>query len=182
MTPGGITVTDCDTSKPLFQIRGVRPFAHLEFAKGFVVFDTGRGESIHWSTWTVLILDFALEVWRTQNAVNRSPDKQLNDKSELCDTVHSHTHSSFNKTTHPLPKGHLGFYRKIDPPTPCVAFRARIDQEDVEGKERALLATAGSQAVYIWDLEEGELIETIRTDLTGDRIQVSQLNRVWYRN
>jgi hypothetical protein len=44
MTLGGITVTDCDTSKPLFQIRGVRPFAHLEFAKGFVVFDTGRGE------------------------------------------------------------------------------------------------------------------------------------------
>ena len=130
----------------------------------------------------MLISDFALEVWRTQNAVNRSANKGLNNKSDLCDTVHSHTGPSFDKTTQPLPKGHLGFYRKIDPPTPCVAFRARVDQEDVEGKERALLATAGSQAVYIWDLEEGELVETIRTDLSGDRIQVSQSNRIWYRN
>jgi len=40
---GGITVTDCNTSKPLFEIRGVRPFAHLEFAKGHVIFDTGNG-------------------------------------------------------------------------------------------------------------------------------------------
>lgn len=40
---GGITVTDCSTSKALFEITGVRPFAHLEFAKGFVIFDTGRG-------------------------------------------------------------------------------------------------------------------------------------------
>ena len=175
-------MTDCDTSKPLFQIRGVKPFAHLEFAKGFAVFDTGRGEFAIQLDRIVLISDFALEVWRTQNAVDRSSDKELNNKSNLCDTVHSHIHSSFNKTTQPLPKGHLGFYKKIDPPTPCIAFRARIDQEDVEGKERALLATAGSQAVYIWDLEEGEIVETIRTDLTGDRIQVSPKEKVLYRN
>jgi hypothetical protein len=42
---GGITVTDCNTSQALFEIGGVRPFAHLEFAKGFVVFDTGNGMS-----------------------------------------------------------------------------------------------------------------------------------------
>jgi hypothetical protein len=57
-----------------------------------------------------------------------------------------------------------------------------MDNEDVEGKERALLATAGSQAVYIWDLEEGEIVETIRTDLTGDRIQVSRMEKVLYRH
>jgi hypothetical protein len=44
------------------------------------------------------------------------------------------------------------------------------------------LATAGSQAVYIWDLEEGEIVETIRTDLTGDRIQVSLTEKVLYRH
>jgi len=38
-----------------------------------------------------------------------------------------------------------------------------------------LLATAGEQAVYIWDLDEEGHMETIRTDLTGDRIQVSDL-------
>lgn len=116
--------------------------------------------------------DFSLEVWRTQNAVDRSPDKKVNIKSDLCDTVYSHIDRTFNKTTQPLPRGHLGLYRKIDPPTPCVAFRARIDHE-VEGKERALLATAGEKAVYIFDLEEEGNVETIRTDLTGDRIQVS---------
>jgi hypothetical protein len=36
-----------------------------------------------------------------------------------------------------------------------------------------LLATAGEKAVYIWDLEDEQSLETIRTDLTGDRIQVS---------
>lgn len=40
---GGITVTDTKTSQALFEIGGVRPFAHLEFAKGFVTFDTGSG-------------------------------------------------------------------------------------------------------------------------------------------
>jgi hypothetical protein len=48
---GGITVTDCNTSKALFEIRGVRPFAHLEFAKGHVIFDTGNGTSpIYYNT------------------------------------------------------------------------------------------------------------------------------------
>jgi uncharacterized protein (UPF0262 family) len=43
----------------------------------------------------------------------------------------------------------------------------------VEGEERPVLATAGEEAVYIWDLEEEGSYETIRTELTGDRIQVS---------
>jgi hypothetical protein len=42
---GGITVTDTKTSEAIFEIGGVRPFAHLEFAKGFVTFDTGNGAS-----------------------------------------------------------------------------------------------------------------------------------------
>lgn len=41
---GGVTVTDTKTSDALFEIRGVRPFAHLEFARGFVIFDTGNGK------------------------------------------------------------------------------------------------------------------------------------------
>jgi hypothetical protein len=120
------------------------------------------------------LTEFGLEVWRTQHAITRSSNKGVNDTSPLCSTVYSHTDRSFTKKTQKLPKGHLGFYRKITPPTPCIAFRARIDHEDVQGKERALLATAGEQAVYIWDLDDEESLETIRTDLTGDRIQVSQ--------
>jgi hypothetical protein len=69
----------------------------------------------------------------------------------------------------------LGYYRKISPATPYIAFKAGIDNAGIEGEERAVLATAGEEAVYIWDLEEEGRVETIRTDLTGDRIQVCQL-------
>lgn len=120
--------------------------------------------------------DFALEVWRTQQAINRSSNKSSTDESPLSSTVYSHTDRSFTKKTESLPRGHLGFYRKISPPTPCIAFRARVDNEDVEGKERALLATAGEEAVYVWDLDDEGSLETIRIDLTGDRIQASHPN------
>jgi hypothetical protein len=40
-----LEVVDNASSTPLFFIEGVRPYAHLEFAKGFAVFDNGRGES-----------------------------------------------------------------------------------------------------------------------------------------
>jgi hypothetical protein len=32
-------VSDLDTSEPLFMLDTVHPWAHLEFAKGFVVFN-----------------------------------------------------------------------------------------------------------------------------------------------
>lgn len=45
MILGSISVLDTESSTPLFSIMGVRPFAHLEFANGFAVFDNGHGES-----------------------------------------------------------------------------------------------------------------------------------------
>lgn len=87
----------------------------------------------------------------------------------------SHTHASFNAKTDPLPRGHLRFYRKITPPTLCNAFRARVDHEDIEGKERAVLATAGPEAIYIWDLDEEGKVETVKVDIDdGERISVSE--------
>jgi hypothetical protein len=49
-----------------------------------------------------------------------------------------------------------------------------VDYEEVEGKERAVLGTAGEEAVYIWDLDEEGRVETIPTGLTKERIQVSR--------
>lgn len=177
--PGGITVTDCKTSAPIFEIGGVRPFAHLEFAKGFVIFDTGNGE-YHTSTlfnWEVadITSEFALEVWRTQQAIGRSTRKTTSAESPLSATLYSHTHPDFTKKTRPLPRGHLAFYRRIVPSTPCIAFRARVDYPGEEGKERAVLGTAGQEAVYIWDLDEEGRVETIPTGLSEERIQVSPI-------
>jgi hypothetical protein len=41
---GGLSVVDAKSSQPLFALRGVRPWAHLEFCKGFAIFDVGQGE------------------------------------------------------------------------------------------------------------------------------------------
>lgn len=72
-----------------------------------------------------------------------------------------------------LPRGHLAFYRRIMPPTDCIAFRARLDHEGTE-RERAVLGTAGEEAVFIWDLDDTEYVE--RIDILPEhqrRIQVS---------
>ncbi len=43
---GGLSVIELDTSARIYEIPGVRSFAHLEFAKGYAVFDVGRGEGL----------------------------------------------------------------------------------------------------------------------------------------
>lgn len=52
-----------------------------------------------------------------------------------------------------LPDGGLAFYRQVTPPTPCHAFRARLDGEGTKD-ERVILGTAGQEAVYLWDVED----------------------------
>lgn len=76
---------------------------------------------------------------------------------------HSHTHPNWRATNPPstFPRGHLSYYRTIKPPTSCIAFRARVDYEGEEG-ERAVLGTAGEEAVYLWDLDEVGRVEVIR--------------------
>ena len=74
-----------------------------------------------------------------------------------------------------LPRGHLSFFRRIMPPTDCIAFRARLDHEGTD-LERAVLGTAGEEAVYIWDLDDEDYVE--RIDISPEqqrRIQVSCL-------
>lgn len=41
---GGLAVIDNKTSAPLFTIPDVRPYAHIEFARGLAVFDIAHGE------------------------------------------------------------------------------------------------------------------------------------------
>jgi hypothetical protein len=36
----GLSVVDRDTSEPLFGIRGLEPYSHIEAGRGFVVFNT----------------------------------------------------------------------------------------------------------------------------------------------
>ncbi|KAK4690075.1 hypothetical protein P7C73_g33, partial [Tremellales sp. Uapishka_1] len=153
---GGLDVMDSRTMRPLFTISGVRPYAHLEFGRGFAAFDIdGPG--------------FALEIWRTQLSVSRSARTTSPPGfSELSSSVMSFTHPAFEPASSPLPRGHLGFYRRIEPPTECHAFRIHVDQS-----EKAVLATAGSSGVYLWYLEEGCRMESVQVAPEDQRLGVA---------
>ncbi|ORY29786.1 hypothetical protein BCR39DRAFT_162382 [Naematelia encephala] len=150
----GLHVLDAKTNQPLFVICAVRPWAHLEFAKGFVIFDVGVEDT-----------PFTVQVYRTQAAIQRSSHPPPKEKTAVALSSQSLTHFSWRPNqddTTPLPRGHLSFYRTIQPPTACIAFRARVDYEGIEGKERAVLATAGDEAIYIWDLDDEKKVEVIQ--------------------
>ncbi|OCF40071.1 hypothetical protein I317_06146 [Kwoniella heveanensis CBS 569] len=151
----GILVADAETNEPLFEYTDVAPYAHLEFAKGFVIFNIGN-EHVH-------------EVHVTPSAYARlSPSK----RAALPPFNRSLTHGtaySFASSDHyhpprpaadnsPPPRGHLTYYRTIRPPTECFAFRARVDRADTDD-ERAVLGTAGAQGAYIFDLEDESKVE-----------------------
>ena len=123
--------------------------------------------------------DFALEVYRTHSAITRSsrPTPPPAKRSNLSRTSHSLSNPTYRPdqpSSVKLARGHLAYYRTIAPPTPCIAFRARVDYEDEEGKEKAVLGTAGAEAAYLWDLEDESKVETIKLgpEIQG-RIQVS---------
>ncbi|WVQ93502.1 hypothetical protein IAU59_000576 [Kwoniella sp. CBS 9459] len=151
----GILVSDAQNSEPLFEYTDVAPYAHLEFAKGFVIFNIGD-EHVH-------------EVHVTPSAYARlSPAKRASlppsSRSLTHETAYSFSPSD-NYTpprpsaeNQPPPRGHLTYYRTIRPPTECFAFRARVDKEDTED-ERAVLGTAGAQGAYIFDLEDENRVE-----------------------
>ncbi|ORX34848.1 hypothetical protein BD324DRAFT_635358 [Kockovaella imperatae] len=147
---GGLVIHDTSPQLlgPISHIRDVHPAAHVELAMGHVVFDIGE-------------VNLTLQVYRTQSAINRSnhPTPAPNQRPRL--TASAVGSPGFNGKTwaRALPRGHLLYYRTISPPTECHAFRARVDREGQ--KERAVLATAGSEALYIWDLDDASRVERI---------------------
>ncbi|KAK8861662.1 hypothetical protein IAR55_002485 [Kwoniella newhampshirensis] len=153
----GILVSDLETSEPLFEYVDVAPYAHLEFIKGFAIFNIGH--------------DHRLEVHLTPSAVRRLPPHlqslPSSRRSLTYDRGYSFTtQAEYTTPTSPSsasdtpPRGHLTYFRTIRPPTNCLAFRARVDHEDVEEDARVVLGTAGEEAVYIWDLEDKGKVET----------------------
>lgn len=78
-------------------------------------------------------------------------------------TAQSHTHPDIfipEDPDSPLPRGHYAHFRTLSPPTSCIAFRLHVDAAD-SNSPRAVLASAGSEAIYIWHLEEDQPMEAI---------------------
>lgn len=124
-------------------------------------------------------------VYRTQAAVDRSshpppppsarPEMSYKYVGSMIDP-HYEPKEDWAQTGRKLSRGHLSWYRAITPPTECVAFRARVDHKGVPGKERAVLATAGEEGVYLWDLDEPDRVESIPIKPQNQaKIQVSPI-------
>jgi hypothetical protein len=67
----------------------------------------------------------------------------------------------------PLTRGNLAFYRHITPPVRCRAFRARVDYENTP-KERSIVCAASHHGIYIYNLEDGSLVQHIKSQNRRD--------------
>ena len=172
----GLIVTDLKTSAPLFILHDLHGWAHLEFAKGFVIFDADHGEVFNSTqSCTHADDDTGLYVYRTQQAISRSAHPNPPSRRPHGALYGESISTDIDMTTHTgrLPRGHVAYYRHIIPPTDCIAFRARVDNLG-KPNERAVLGTAGEEGVYLWDLEDQERVERIMIPLEQrQRIQVS---------
>ncbi len=136
----------------------VRPYAHVELASGFVVFDDGP----------------RLQVMRNRQAIELSAYPSPENGIPRVARPHIKALNGRYMTTaavSPNLPELLRWYKALTPPTPCRAFRARTD----ERTGRAMLATAGIEAIYLWDLDEGsyEAIPITDDDQDQDGLNVS---------
>lgn len=137
-----------------------------------------------------------LEVWRNRHALARSshknafghtiPDHRPYTVEELLwrdlHLVPTNYRLRYTPATPPLTRGNLAFYRHIQPPHPCRAFRARIDYKGTP-EERSVICLAGDHGVFIYDLEEGSLVQHIKTNEADEYcvdMQVSCLSLAWF--
>ncbi|WWC60402.1 uncharacterized protein I303_102974 [Kwoniella dejecticola CBS 10117] len=144
----GILVSDLKTSEPLFEYEEIGAYAHLEFVKGYAIFNSND--------------DRSFEVHITPSALSRLPPDR---RRKLPPTTRSTTHGrgySFTNEEHyePLPsdsteippRGHLTYYKTLTPRTDCFAFRARVDKQYTP-EERLVFGTSSSEEAYIYDLQ-----------------------------
>lgn len=107
----------------------------------------------------------ALEVWRTGEARARGSLPKVG-QSPLSATAVSFTHPKVfcpNRPDGPLPRGHLEHYQTLQPPSRCLAFRLHVDKADT-ADAKAVVAACGSNAIYIWHLEEDKPMQRIERD------------------
>ncbi|WWC68553.1 uncharacterized protein I206_102482 [Kwoniella pini CBS 10737] len=144
----GVSVSDFETSEPLFEYKEVGGYAHLEFVKGYAIFNSNN--------------DRSFEVHITPSALSRLSTER---RSKLPPSNQSITHNKGYSFTNgkryvPVPtisneippRGHLTYYKSLTPRTECFAFRARIDRQYTP-EERLVFGTSSTEEAYIYDLQ-----------------------------
>ncbi|WVQ78840.1 hypothetical protein IAT38_000931 [Cryptococcus sp. DSM 104549] len=151
-TSDGVLASDMKTHQPLFEYAcPAATYAHLEFARGHVIFSLkpSHGFEAH------LTPPALQRLTPSQRRALPDPSKSLTYRTGLMlPSRTAYTQPSPRSEDIP-PRGHLTYNKTIRPPTSCSASRARVDKEGQEG-ERAVFATAGKEAVYIWGLDDDE--------------------------
>ncbi|EIW67238.1 hypothetical protein TREMEDRAFT_64486 [Tremella mesenterica DSM 1558] len=202
---GGLYVMEVSNGRKVFEIEGVRSYAHLEHVDGHFIFDSQDGRS--------------LEVWRTQECIDRNNSQPNPGRISSYSRVRSFTHPEFNTRTTPLPPGHLSYFRTITPngPIPFNAFRARKsirmyqstnlnssttittttttaarnniedqfrtqenNQETTQTEEtfHPMLLVASTSSHHIYDLSDFDYVENVILDVPVDIPIQSQLSYV----
>ena len=118
-----------------------------------------------WKNRRLTVDNTALEVWRTGEARARDSLPKVG-QSPLSATAVSFTHPKVfcpNRPDGPLPRGHLAHYQTLQPPSRCLAFRLHVDKADTPDA-KAVVAACGSNAIYIWHLEEDKPMQRIERD------------------
>ncbi|WVW80243.1 hypothetical protein I302_102221 [Kwoniella bestiolae CBS 10118] len=146
----GILVSDLKTSEPLFEYEEIGSYAHLEFVKGYAIFNSND--------------DRSFEIHLTPTALSRFPPSR---RRSLPPSTRSITHNrgySFTLEDHYQPprhdseapenppRGHLTYYKTLTPRTDCFAFRARVDREYTP-EERLVFGTSSDEEAYVYDLQ-----------------------------
>jgi hypothetical protein len=119
--------------------------------------------------------DSSLMIYHTQSAIARSinPSTAPMQHSALIHTVGSNAHSGYepSRISERLPRGHLTFYRMIQPPSKCMAYKIRLDPGGVDGQAGVVLVFAAREAIYIWGLVDENERQVIPIE-PGDRCDV----------
>ncbi|WVQ78841.1 hypothetical protein IAT38_000932 [Cryptococcus sp. DSM 104549] len=152
----GVLAWDIETTNPLFLYDCPSAAgALLEFARGHLIIrlrPSGAASDV-------------IEVHLTPPALLRLTSDQRGQIPDPCKSVTYQTGRTLPSgavyrqlspgSKDVPPRGHLTYSKTIRPPTEYFMLRARVYHENEEG-ERAVLATVGRDAIYIWGLDDDE--------------------------
>ncbi|KAG5637600.1 hypothetical protein H0H81_003991 [Sphagnurus paluster] len=141
---GGLTVTDLKTSQNLWTLPDshVRPYAHCEYGAGFVIFD---------------YIDGSKEVWRRVDDFRDEEPPVIRESLPTQRQWRVSATAERKYATASTKRGHFRPWASLHPPQITRAFRFSYP----------ILGAAAWDAVYLWDVRTGVLVQTIETIQLG---------------
>lgn len=138
------------TSTPLFAMRIGSPHAHLEFERGFAVFD-----EFDETSGKMVLRVFQTPTCRAHSWPGLHPFLPMPDGPRV--------QASRPEWAPQDPRGQLTHFRVIEMPRGCRAYRLHVDKAGTPHERTVLLATA-SYGLHLWDIVNPAWQQIIRCD------------------